>query len=255
VDREEAAREGRPAGIALASLQRRLQAEMAARRELADEVAWLRSEVLELRESHQRASGEGASAAPGDSDNEARRGGADAARGSAAGPVFDEAALIAAGVSPGSARQARERWEENVLDRLYLNDRAAREGWSDSQQHWRELRLLDEQLRAELSDDEYDEYLFASGSANRVVVRDVTSGSAGAEIGLLPGDVIIRYDGQRVFATEDLKQATSGGSPGEPVTLEVRRDGGSIRTTVPRGPFGVFVTDETRPPSADPGRR
>jgi C-terminal processing protease CtpA/Prc len=168
------------------------------------------------------------------------------------GQVFDEAALVAAGVSPDSARQTRERWEENVLDRLYLNDRAAREGWTDSQRHWRELTLLDEQLRAKLSDDEYDEYLFASGAANRVVVRDVTSGSAGAEIGLLPGDVIVRYDGQRVFATEDLQQATWGGSPGEPVSLEVHRDGGSIRMTVPRG---AFVTDETRPPSADLGRR
>lgn len=169
--------------------------------------------------------------------------------------VFDEAALVAAGVSPDSARQTRERWEKNVLDRLYLNDRAAREGWADSQRHWQELRLLDEQLRAELSDDEYDEYLFASGTANRVVVRDVTSGSAGAEIGLLPGDAIVRYDGQRVYTTEDLQQGTWGGSPGEPISLVVHRDGGSIRMTVPRGPFGVFVTDETRPPLADLGRR
>lgn len=79
-DRGEAAREGRLPGTSLASLQRRLQAEVAERRDLADEVAWLRNEVLELRRSHQRAGDEAGSAAPGDPGDEARRRGADAAR-------------------------------------------------------------------------------------------------------------------------------------------------------------------------------
>lgn len=88
-DREQAAREDRLPGVSLTSLQRRLQAEVAARRDLADEVAWLRNAVLELRKSHQRAGDEGGFAAPGDSDDEAHRRGADAARRSAEGPVFD----------------------------------------------------------------------------------------------------------------------------------------------------------------------
>ena len=79
----------------------------------------------------------------------------------------------------------------------------------------------------------------------------VTSGSAGAGAGLLPGDVILRYDGQRIFETEGLQRATRGGSAGEPVSVVVQRDGSPVRLTVPRGPSGVFVTAERRPPVED----
>jgi hypothetical protein len=79
-DEGEAAREGRSPGISLVALHRLLQKEVAARRDLADEVASLRRELFELRTSNQRAGGKDGSAAPDDSDDEARRRGADAAR-------------------------------------------------------------------------------------------------------------------------------------------------------------------------------
>ena len=97
-----------------------------------------------------------------------------------------------------------------------------------------------QRLREELGDEAYDRYLFASGSSNRVRIGRVMPGSAAEIAGLQNGDVVLSYDGRRLFDFTDLRVASYRGEPGESVTLEVRRADGSIAQLVmPRGPMGI----------------
>jgi C-terminal processing protease CtpA/Prc len=97
-----------------------------------------------------------------------------------------------------------------------------------------------ERLRAELGDEVYDRYLYAKGSPNRVKVQRVLPGSAAQQAGLKPGDVLLSYDGERLFGIEDLRAASYRGEPGELATLEVRRaDGTVMQLTIARGPMGI----------------
>jgi hypothetical protein len=94
-------------------------------------------------------------------------------------------------------------------------------------------------LRAEIGDAEYEQYLEASGRSTSVRVGAVLESSPGQRAGMLPGDEIIRYDGQRVFNSFELNQQTMTGEPGESVVVDVRRDGVLMQVVVPRGPIGV----------------
>jgi TolA-binding protein len=94
-------------------------------------------------------------------------------------------------------------------------------------------------LRAEIGDTEYEQYLEASGRPISVRVGAVLESSPGQRAGMLPGDEIIRYDGQRVFNSFELNQQTMSGEPGESVVVDVKRDGVLMQVVVPRGPIGV----------------
>ncbi len=97
-----------------------------------------------------------------------------------------------------------------------------------------------DQLRSELGDDAYDRYLYASGRPNRVRVRRVMVGSAAAQAGIAEGDVLLSYDGERLFGFDDLRTASYQGEPGDTVLLEVRRDDGTVsQMIVTRGPMGI----------------
>lgn len=95
-------------------------------------------------------------------------------------------------------------------------------------------------LRNELGDDAYDRYLYASGRPNRVRVQRVMQGSAAARAGLAEGDVLLSYDGERLFRFDDLRAASYQGQPGDTVLLEVRREDGTVaQMVIPRGPMGI----------------
>ena len=65
-------------------------------------------------------------------------------------------------------------------------------------------------------------------------------GSAAQLAGLKEGDIVIAYDGERLFDFEDLRTASYNGEPGESVILEVRRaDGTPAQLFIPRGPMGI----------------
>ena len=97
-----------------------------------------------------------------------------------------------------------------------------------------------ERLRTELGDDAYDRYLFANGSPNRVRVRRVLPGSAAEQVGLAEGDVLVSYDGERLFDFEDLRAASYRGEPGAMAIMEVRRADGTVgQVSIPRGPMGI----------------
>ena len=128
--------------------------------------------------------------------------------------------------------RAYELYLEN-FEREWLQ---RREAWLNGE------RRVDsrDRLRQELGDEAYDRYLFASGIPNRVRVRQVMPGSAAQMAGLKEGDIVIAYDGERLFDFEDLRAASYNGEPGESVILEVRRtDGTPAQLVIPRGPMGI----------------
>lgn len=95
-------------------------------------------------------------------------------------------------------------------------------------------------LRAELGDAEYERYLMGTGQPHHVVVRAVETESAAAHAGLLPGDEIRAYAGERVFNQRDLNALMQAGTPGEVVATTVIRDGQTLQLYVTRGPLGVL---------------
>ena len=168
---------------------------------------------------------------------------------SSAPPVFDVAALVDAGAAPAEAEALRTQWERLIMERLYLTDAANREGWQATAQYRAELLALTEGFRQELGDEAYDQMLYATGRTNRVVVREVVDGSEASRAGLEPGDVILSYDDNRIFTPHALKRETRGGYASETVSLETLRGDDRIRVWVPRGPLGVFLGSDRRPPS------
>ncbi len=94
-------------------------------------------------------------------------------------------------------------------------------------------------LRAELGDVEYEQYLEATGQPSVVSVQSVMATSHADRAGLLPGDEIRSYNGQRIFNVRELQIATNTAAHGTEVVVEVTRNGSPMTVTVPAGPMGV----------------
>jgi hypothetical protein len=215
-----------------------LREEIEARERMEDEIAALGAELAELR---RRASAPGASEgteAP-DAERESGR------------PWFDTAGLIAAGVDPVEVRQLRERFEEIELARLRLRDRAVREQWMGTRRYRDESRALDasfQAIRDDLGPAAYDRLLFAIGKPNRARVQDLLESAPAREGGMQPGDVVVSYDGRRIFSISELREATTQGRTGGGVEVVVDRSGTALRLYIPRGPLGARLVPERRAP-------
>lgn len=153
--------------------------------------------------------------------------------------------LTAAGLPDDTVQRIRERIGQNRLALLNLRNRAIREGWIDTPQYFEQSQALSNPaagVREQEGDAVYDQYLYAAGRANRVLVTEVYAGSAAEQAGIESGDMILSYAQQRIFSLHDLQQATTEGKDGEMVLLELQRDGQTLSTSVPRGPLGIAMT-------------
>ena len=167
-------------------------------------------------------------------------------------PEDRQAALVAAGVPSISAEEIVWRQSELELERLELQDRAMREDWYRTSRYYDELRGLNSDaldLRQEIGEPAFDQYLYQTGQSNRVMVTSVIQGSAAEQSGLLPGDVIESYGDARIFEFSDLRSATSEGTRGEMIPVLIRRDGIYVETVMERGPMGVRLEALTAAPS------
>ncbi len=145
--------------------------------------------------------------------------------------------LIEAGFSPDQAQHITERESELRLEALYAQYDAIREGAPAGPP----TNRFDPQtqLRQELGDAGYERYLDATGQSTSIGVQRVMEGSAGQAAGLQTGDEVIAYAGERVFSISDLNRLILEGQPGQPVVMDVLRDGQRIQVYVPRGPIGI----------------
>ena len=154
---------------------------------------------------------------------------------------FNEQALVDSGMSSSRASEIKTYFEQLELERLYLRDQSIRESW-DRAKYREALQTLanqEDDLRNQLSESEYDAYLYASGQTNRVAVTSVLASAQAGTAGIKSGDHIIRYDNQRIYSGFDLREATAGGNIDDTVALEVERDGETLQFYLPRGPLGI----------------
>lgn len=211
--------------------------------ELENRIAGLNARLASLEQQRSEV-GKGAATASERSDRRAR------------GPMTAEdrrSALISAGVIESQADEIVWRQSEQAMLQLELQDQAIREGWFRSQRYYNELRSVnDEQmdLRAEITEDQYDRYLFETGEPNRVQVSSVIQGSTGEGAGIRSGDVIERYGDQRIFRFNDLRDATTDGDRDELVPVTVRRGDQVFETWMARGPIGVRLEATSVAPDA-----
>ena len=223
----------------LAVLRAAVAAEREERAALAAEVAWLRDELEQMV------------LLPPDVEAPPQAPGATAGTATDAPEsigAFEAARLIEAGIPRDEVERLRDRFDRGRMDELYLNDQATREGWVHSVRQRAEIRDLRQGLRDEIGDDNYDLLLYATGMNNRVIVSDVLRASPAMEAGILPGDVLVRYDGRRIFNRFELKIATTEGKAGSTVALDLVRAGEPLRIYAPRGPLGVTMEAKVRPP-------
>ena len=142
--------------------------------------------TLRLREL-ERASPETAGAAPADADSASASLAADSDRSSDAGEELPEPPevpvaerLARAGIEPALAADIEERLAAMEMERLYLRDQATREGWRNSERFSTAMDGLAspaEVLRGEFGDAVYDQYLYATGQGNRIVVTSTLQDS------------------------------------------------------------------------------
>jgi serine protease Do len=73
--------------------------------------------------------------------------------------------------------------------------------------------------------------------ARGAYVKDVQDGSAAAKAGLKSGDVIVKFDGEGVRSTAQLRRVVEETPPGRPVSIEVNRGAGTetLTATLERG--------------------
>jgi len=162
-----------------------------------------------------------------------------------------EERLAAAGFTPQQLESIQRLEAEAQMRQIELDDRARREGWINTPRYIQESQDLSTSatvIRNALGDESYDRYLFANGVPNRIAVQSIIETSPAQKAGFQPGDVVIRYGGEKVYSTQQLVNLRSAGEHGEPVTVEILRDGQLLQLTMPRGPMGI----STGPMLADP---
>ncbi|VUX54975.1 conserved exported protein of unknown function [uncultured Woeseiaceae bacterium] len=160
--------------------------------------------------------------------------------------------LLAAGFTLQQIETIRSRHAEVQVRWAELDDQARREGWIDTPRYLEEINKLTtgtNSNRNNLSDDDYDRYLHASGQDNRVVVGEVFQTSAAEQAGIQSGDVILSYGNERVFSLEQLNNLRSGGESGSPVVVDIVRNGLPMQVTIPRGPMGIQTQSELVDPA------
>ena len=80
----------------------------------------------------------------------------------------------------------------------------------------------------------------AKSIERHIEVERLVEGSQAEQLGILPGDVILEYDGKEIETVSDLKKAIAAAA-GPEVELIIRRDRDVIVLTAKPGKLGVFL--------------
>jgi hypothetical protein len=237
------ARSDTNAGLAdprVAALEEALAAEVDQRAALEARVAELSAQLESLGESlGARRAGGNANSGIDRAAIEAQRVWRESVRDNDATPeerqrrVIDR--LVAAGFAPDRAEWINRRTQELRMQAMQGEYEARREGRPPPSGD-----LEATTLRAELGEQDYERFLTAQGRSTSVNITGVLASSPAERAGLQPGDEIVSYDGKRVFDIGELNELTLGGTSGESVVVDVRRNGQNLQIVLPRGPIGVW---------------
>ena len=152
---------------------------------------------------------------------------------------FDDNALLSLGVDETDVALIKEVFNRAEMDKLYLRNQAARTGKPRGKAFMQQIREIQQNLQLQLSAENYDRMLYASGQTNRVEVSDTLTSSPAATAGIQRGDQILSYGGDRIYSPTALYQATTKGQAGELVNVEILRGDERMTLYVPRGPLGT----------------
>jgi hypothetical protein len=153
--------------------------------------------------------------------------------------------LIVAGFAPERAEWINRRVQELRIQAAQAQCEATREGSPPP------ADVEAAALRTELGDRDYERYLAATGRPTGVNILGVLASSPAERAGLQLRDEIFSYDGQRVFNVRELNELALGGTSGEPVVVDVRRNRQNLRIVLPRGPVGIVSGGDLRGVSPD----
>lgn len=145
--------------------------------------------------------------------------------------------LVGRGIEPSLATWIVRREEELQMEALKARYEAGQNG--EPADFYREQLSPANILRDELGDENYERYLAANGRPTNVAVASVLGSSPAQAAGMKAGDVIVRYDGNRVFSMTDINLASMKGQAGESVAVDILRDGIAMQVVIPRGPLGI----------------
>jgi len=151
-------------------------------------------------------------------------------------------------MSGEQAANITQMYEAVEMEKLYLRDRAQREGWMASDRFREEMDKLDERttnLRNELGSQAYDALLYATGRPNRVIVEGTLGNSPAAQAGIKKGDTILRYADKPIYSWYDLREATGQGDANEMVAVVVQRGSKNVEIYVKRGPLGIRLDQQS----------
>ena len=164
-------------------------------------------------------------------------------------PKSQEELLASVGFNAGAALGMRERSERFVQARAYLSKETEREESAAS------LELARSQKK-EIGEEAYSYMLWSAGIPNRVVVNEVVPDSSASRLGIRSGDVVLRYDGERVFEMDELAFLVREPSESKSADVEILRDGQPVKLSAPRGVLGISIAPRFDPPRDDlKGRR
>jgi len=152
-------------------------------------------------------------------------------------PEYRRDQLISAGFAPDQAQWIVDREAQSRMDLLNAQYAARRDG--EPFDPFQGQLAMEAELRQQLGDGGYEQYLDATGQLTSVPVLEVLQNSPGYEAGLRSGDEIVAYGGERVFNFRELNDLTVQGSPGETVAVDIMRDGQAMQIYIPRGPIGI----------------
>ena len=165
---------------------------------------------------------------------------------------FNESALLEVGVDEAEANRLRQLYEQVEMDKLYLRDKAIREGWMGQSKYRKERDALDaklDSLRDDLDETTYDAFLYASGRPNRVVVNSALTNSPAAKAGIQPGDTVLKYNNKKVYTAGELRDLTTQGELNALVSVEYERNGEIYTVYVPSGPLGIKMFSRSLTPN------
>ncbi|MDQ2641616.1 MAG: PDZ domain-containing protein [Pseudomonadota bacterium] len=147
--------------------------------------------------------------------------------------------LVAAGYPPDRIEWLRMRSEERQRQRRLAETEQRTKGLPvDPVKEMAYVFDKDIELRYEIGGAEYERYLRALGKPTSVQVAQVLPDSIADAAGIRAGDVILDYDGKRLFNQGEL-DGLSMGKNGGSATITVNRDGTILKLVVPGGGIGV----------------
>ena len=150
-------------------------------------------------------------------------------------PGYRQQQLVSAGFEPTQAARIVQLESLESLRNLQTQYDARRQYAQTEEGKLRNANPI----REELGDEGYQRYLEANDLSTSAQIGSIIGGSAGENAGLLAGDKIVSYAGERVFNLNDVNNLTVLGELGESILIEIERDGTPLQLTIPRGPIGV----------------